>query len=302
MHPFARSVLGIISIVAVFLLPSTPARGQAAKPPAIVKPPANARDAAPSAPAPRIATTTSRPATAPAAPAPAAAKVSMAAEIVAKIRAAKSIGYILIAMSIIGLGFALERLAHLRRKLFCPPGLADEVLEALLASDIARATTACDRHPSLLADVCRSIIKHRQFPFADIAAVAGDVADRELRQQMQKSYPMAVVATLAPLLGLLGTVIGMINSFEAVALAGAMGDPSVMAADISFALITTAMGLIVAAPNLALYHIFRMRTNNLATLLDEQTSELISELQLRRMAGRSVPGSAPAGGTEAVHA
>ncbi len=92
------------------------------------------------------------------------------------------------------------------------------------------------------------MVKHRDFSFNDIGTVAEDIVSREVRQEQQKAYPIAVIATLAPLLGLLGTVIGMINSFEAVALAGSMGDPSIMASDISFALVTTAMGL-TPAPN-----------------------------------------------------
>jgi len=68
----------------------------------------------------------------------------------------------------------------------------------------------------------------------------------------------------------------MIGAFESVALAGEMGDPSIMAGDISYALITTAIGLVIAVPALSAYHFFRIRTNMLALGLEEQLGHLIS--------------------------
>ncbi|HBR95694.1 MAG TPA: biopolymer transporter ExbB, partial [Opitutae bacterium] len=99
---------------------------------------------------------------------------------------------------------------------------------------------------------------------------------REMRLHLQRAYPLAVVATISPLLGLFGTVYGMIGAFESVALAGEMGDPSIMAADIAYALITTAIGLVIAVPALSAYHFFRIRTNMLALGLEGQLSHVIS--------------------------
>jgi biopolymer transport protein ExbB len=91
------------------------------------------------------------------------------------------------------------------------------------------------------------------------------------------SYPLAAIATLAPLLGLFGTVVGMIEAFELVALAGNMGDPSILSGSISKALVTTEFGLIVAMPSIFFFGYFRMRTNMLAHLLEEEASVLTNE-------------------------
>jgi biopolymer transport protein ExbB len=91
------------------------------------------------------------------------------------------------------------------------------------------------------------------------------------------TYPLAAVAGLSPLLGLFGTVLGMIESFEMVAIAGSMGDPALLASGISKALVTTAFGLFVAIPTLFFYHLFKLRTNYLAKLLEEEASTLMSE-------------------------
>ncbi|HKK17403.1 MAG TPA: MotA/TolQ/ExbB proton channel family protein, partial [Opitutales bacterium] len=124
--------------------------------------------------------------------------------------------------------------------------------------------------------VLLAIVENKEASHADVSMIAGDVASREMRYHGLRAYPLAVVATISPLLGLFGTVYGMIGAFESVALAGEMGDPSIMAGDISYALITTALGLVIAVPALAAYHYFRIRTRLLALTLEEQTSHLIS--------------------------
>lgn len=121
-----------------------------------------------------------------------------------------------------------------------------------------------------------ALADHKDAAHSDVSTLAGDLASRKMRYHLQRAYPLAVVATISPLLGLFGTVYGMIGAFESVALAGEMGDPSIMAGDISFALITTALGLVIAVPALTAYHFFRIRTNMLALGLEEQMSHLVS--------------------------
>jgi biopolymer transport protein ExbB len=75
----------------------------------------------------------------------------------------------------------------------------------------------------------------------------------------------------------MGTVFGMIGAFDAVAHAKTMGDPSIMAESISFALMTTAMGLVIAVPTLAAYHYFRIRTNMLALTLEDSVTDILND-------------------------
>ena len=133
----------------------------------------------------------------------------------------------------------------------------------------------CGRRRSTLGRIILALVDHRDIDKGDIRTLAEDIGSRELRAHMQRAYPLAVVATLSPLLGLLGTVFGMIACFDTVALAGELGNPSLLADGISQALVTTAMGLVVAVPALALYHYFRNRTTQYALSLDEEVSELI---------------------------
>lgn len=118
-------------------------------------------------------------------------------------------------------------------------------------------------------------IDHKEDGRADINEGAGEIADREVRKIQQSNYWLAVIATLSPLLGLLGTILGMIKAFDVVAVAGELGDVSMVAEGISQALVTTAAGLIIAVPALAAYHMFKIRGNQLAIQLEDQASKAI---------------------------
>ena len=182
----------------------------------------------------------------------------------------------LLALSVIAVTFALERAVRLKREAVAPEGLAAEA-KALWAEDRDDDLLAlCAERRSTLATVIEAFVRHRHCSSLELSTLAGDLAGRDMRRHLQKAYPIAVVATLSPLLGLLGTVIGMIESFEVVAIAGSLGDASLLAGGISKALVTTATGLIIAVPALGLYHFFRIRTNALTMVLEGEVHELLT--------------------------
>jgi biopolymer transport protein ExbB len=183
----------------------------------------------------------------------------------------------LLLASVAGLGYTIERLVNLRGSTVVPRGLADRADDLWQAGKWAELESLPERSNSTLARVLSVIAQHRHSNMADVSLMAGDVASRDLRRHLQKAYPLAVVATVSPLLGLLGTVIGMIGAFDKVAAAGSLGDASVLGGDISKALITTGAGLTIAVPALVLYHYFKSRTNLYAIMLEEEVGELISD-------------------------
>ena len=85
-----------------------------------------------------------------------------------------------------------------------------------------------------------------------------------------------IISVVAPLLGLLGTVTGMINTFQAITLFGT-GDPKLMAGGISQALVTTVLGLVVAIPTVFLYTLLNTRSKNMLLILQEQSAGIIAE-------------------------
>ena len=92
---------------------------------------------------------------------------------------------------------------------------------------------------------------------------------------------LGILAAMAPLLGLLGTVIGMIQTFQSITLFGA-GDPRIMSDGISQALVTTQLGLIVAIPIILLHTLLSNRSNRLLHVLEEQSAGMISMMADRK--------------------
>ena len=184
--------------------------------------------------------------------------------------------WFLLGLSVVMFTFTLERLLRLRRGMIVPDGLATEAKKAWADGNDAAVLKACAEKPSVLAGAIQVLVEHKTLPGSDASNMVGDEVSRLMRRHLQKAYPLAIVATLSPLLGLLGTVTGMIDSFEVVAIAGSLGDASLLAGGISKALVTTAFGLIVSIPALGLYHLFRSRTNDLALEVEESVDDLLS--------------------------
>jgi biopolymer transport protein ExbB len=98
---------------------------------------------------------------------------------------------------------------------------------------------------------------------AEIQAAVEEAVDEVLWQLKRSVRPLGIIANTAPLLGLLGTVTGIIAAFDVVARQGSLGDPGALAGGISEALLTTGFGLIVAIPTLLAYHYFIGRAETL---------------------------------------
>lgn len=195
----------------------------------------------------------------------------------------------LLAVSVFGVAYTIERAVRLRRGAIVPRGLADRADELWRTGRREAVANLENENSSTLARVLSVVARHGDRPMPEVSMLAGDVASRDLKRHLQRAYPLAVVATISPLLGLLGTVIGMIGAFDKVAAAGSLGDASLLGGDISKALITTGVGLAIAVPSLALYHFFKSRTALYGIILEEEVGELLTEwfaLSGDREAGR----------------
>jgi len=183
----------------------------------------------------------------------------------------------LLLLSVTCVGFALERSVRLRRSRVVPPHLAPGARKLWSAGEHDQLINLCRKDGSVTAGAIAEIAANRHRTEPRVSAIAADVASRGLKRQLQRAYPLAVIATIAPLLGLLGTIIGMIGAFEKVSLAGEMADASLFGGDIAKALITTGAGLVIAIPALALYHFFRSRTHSFGLEVEETVSRLLLE-------------------------
>jgi len=199
-----------------------------------------------------------------------------------KLKAGGNTVLVQVLISIGGLAFAVERFINLRRGNIVPAGFFERVDSLWSQGRVEEIESVCNAHPSTLARIVKALVAHRNSAASDASTVAGDIGARELKLHLQKAYPIAVVATIEPLLGLFGTVWGMILAFDKVALMGSMGNAAALSSEISLALVTTAVGLAIAIPMLILYHYFKSRTNIMAISLEEQVNELISRHIIRK--------------------
>jgi len=190
--------------------------------------------------------------------------------------------------------FGIERAVNLRTGSVVPKLFVDRFVAQLRAHALARqaALEACDENGSPAARVFAAAIRRWGRPAVEIEQAAIDACERELNHLRRYRRVFNGVATISPLLGLLGTVFGLIRSFNDVAAAGAMGRPDLLAGGFGEALITTAMGLLVAIPAMVLHSYFTSRVDRLAMRLDESCQQVIDEISQealaepkRRMAG-----------------
>jgi biopolymer transport protein ExbB len=180
------------------------------------------------------------------------------------------------ALSVLMITVAIERFHRFRMSAIVPPGLVDEIVPLWQAGQFDELQKALKRRDSVLAKAIGFLVANRaRWPAEVLGARAGELASRELRLQQQRAYPLAVVATVAPIVGLLGTVVGMIEAFHVIAFTGGMGDASLLAGGISKALVNTAAGLSVALPALALHHFFRHRLTVGGLALEEQLERVL---------------------------
>ncbi|MCX6971133.1 MAG: MotA/TolQ/ExbB proton channel family protein [Verrucomicrobia bacterium] len=194
-----------------------------------------------------------------------------------RFRASGETGIVQVLVSIFGGAFAVERFLRLRRKNISPRGLFTKVQDLWREGKFAEIEALAQSQPSTFTRAVSLLAQYRNHPVADLSVTVNDLIAREMDASLQRAYPLGVVATIQPLLGLFGMVMGMIESFETVALAGALGNPAQLASGISEALTTTALGIGLAIPFLVLYHYFKNKTNGYALLLEEQISVLIVE-------------------------
>lgn len=183
---------------------------------------------------------------------------------------------VLLILSIAGVTFALERSYNLTKTKVAPDGFADKADELWRDGKFDDVSALCKQNKSALSKVIAVIVEHRKNDISDLQVIAMDQGSREMRLHLQRAYPLAVVATLSPLLGLLGTVVGMIEAFDTIAAMGDNANPAAFADSIAKALVTTAGGLVVAVPALAFYHFFKSRTQMYAVMLEEEISEILS--------------------------
>lgn len=158
-----------------------------------------------------------------------------------------------------------------------PQALISNVEASMKEGDVVKALQFCENDPTPLAHILSAGFSHVEEGFEVIDEAIASAADVEVEKIMQRLTWISVVGNAAPMLGLLGTVQGMIMAFAN--LAGGTPDVGALAINISQALWTTAGGLICAIPCVLTYYGFRNKANNIVLKMTIMTTELIKDLR-----------------------
>lgn len=173
--------------------------------------------------------------------------------------------------------FIFERSISLRRGRVIPRPFVKRFLQQIRDGELDRETALelCERNRSPVSEIFAAAVRKWGRPSVEVEQAIIDAGERVTNNLRRYLRVLNGVSTISPLLGMLGTVLGMIRAFNAIATADAMGNPEMLAGGISQALITTAAGLSVAIPALIAYLYFSGRVDQLIMTLDELGQRLV---------------------------
>ncbi|AEK56971.1 MULTISPECIES: MotA/TolQ/ExbB proton channel family protein [Acidithiobacillus] len=184
---------------------------------------------------------------------------------------------ILLLAAVIALAIAGNRLWVLRRARIAPRGLVERVGELVEAGKVQQAVKILYENDTPLARILLTALQQAGQPRDVIKEMVEEAGRQEVAHLDRYLNFLGSIAGVAPLLGLLGTVIGIMHAFAAIGMVG-MGDPKALAGGIAEALITTAGGLSVAIPSLLFYRYFRGRVETLVLATEKEALKLINLL------------------------
>jgi biopolymer transport protein ExbB len=171
---------------------------------------------------------------------------------------------LIILCSIAAMALSVEQLVTLRPSVLMPPGLREKVQQNLAAGNLKGAFQACDAQPSFLSFIVRTALAEAESGWSAVEKALEDAAAEQTARLMRRVEYLAVIGNIAPMLGLLGTVVGLLFAFQEVASTQGVARAADLADGIYHALVSTVGGLIVAIPAMALYAAFRNRVDQLA--------------------------------------
>jgi biopolymer transport protein ExbB len=190
-------------------------------------------------------------------------------------------------LSVIAVGFMIEHTITIRRQTLMPDSIAEELETLIHAGQIDEAIEFCrdPQQESLLADVVLAGLQRyrsSEFGFAEYKAAVEEEGENQTGRLYRKTEVLGVIGAIAPMLGLYGTVLGMIEAFNQIASTGGAARPDELAGGISKALVTTLMGLFVAIPAMIAFSFFRNKIDSIVAETGKRVEQILMPLGRRR--------------------
>jgi biopolymer transport protein ExbB len=180
--------------------------------------------------------------------------------------------------SMLAVVLTVERSLALRRNSVMPREILHIAEAALPGKDFSMAISVCARNPGVFSDILRVGLEYADEPFEVARESLLDAGRQETPRLERRLVWLETIAQAAPLLGLLGTVLGMIKTFASISAVG-LGDPQVLSEGISEAMITTATGLAIGIPTLVAHNLLAARAESYVVEIEAQASRLLARLR-----------------------
>jgi len=178
-------------------------------------------------------------------------------------------------LSIIALAIFLERIFTLRLQRYAPKAFLDSLYELLRDRKLKEARILAQQNTSSVSMIAREVLDNVDLPLSRLMETAEEAGRSQAKRYERYLASLQAIASISPLLGLLGTVIGMIKTFVVISSKG-VGDAQALAGGISEALVTTAAGLSVAIPTIVFFYIVRHRSENVTLEVEKAVSKMIN--------------------------
>ncbi len=183
--------------------------------------------------------------------------------------------------SIAALAIVIDRFRYLRADIVMPPGLYERIEKLIQDRKITNAHLRTLAKQSPLGSIFSTAITHAHLKKSELKAAVEDSGRHQVHEMGKYLNTLGSIAAITPLLGLLGTVVGMIKVFAAITVVG-VGQPQELAEGISQALVTTASGLTVAIPALLFYRHFKAHIQTLSIDMEREVLRLFSLIERTR--------------------
>ena len=207
---------------------------------------------------------------------------------------------LLFALSMTATYLVFEHVMTLRRGEIMPEGLGDDVRQCLLEGQIDEASQMCHERPSFLSFVLLNGLTEVEGGWSAVEKALEDATAEQSARLFRKIEYLSVIGNIAPMVGLLGTVTGMVFAFQQVASTQGSAGAADLAEGIYQALVTTVGGLLVAIPSLGAFAVFRNRVDQLVAEAAYVAQHAFTPLKRRRAPvpnpAKSAPPPPPVGG------
>jgi biopolymer transport protein ExbB len=186
--------------------------------------------------------------------------------------------------SVIMVTFIVQNLLTLRKDKLAPPPLVESLRQTIAAGNYQEAWEICNANKNYLCNVLKAALSRIGRGKIAVEEAIIEHGLREATVMRTRNSYLSVIGVISPMIGLLGTVIGMIGAFAVLGSSG-ISDPRALAARIGEVLVATASGLFIAIPAFIFYYVFRNMTQNVVVHADDVVSTLVQDIPYEELEG-----------------